>query len=403
MEASPGTGAATRRRINPGRRQGAEVSPLELFFDLVFVLAITQCTQLMADNPTWAGLGQGLLVLALLWWSWAAYAWLTSVLDPDDGAVRGVIFAAMAALLIASICVPATFDDLALPFVAAYGVVRFAHIASFWLASRDEPDLRRSVLGITGGTSVCIALLAVGALFDGWVQASHLGLRTRARPRRGLHLRRRRLAAPARPLRRAAPADRADRAGRVDRRDRGRRRGLARCRHRRRGRRRDGARPPPCGGSTSTSSRSSRPGASSRPSRARFRTRLARDSYSYIHYVLVAGIVLTALGPEEGDRRRRGPAQDRPRVRAAGRRRRLPARASCSSACATIGASTRTGSLIGLLLVAAVPLATEVPALAAVGGVAAVHVGDGRLGDAQLRRGAKEAASRGRRRRRGRS
>ena len=54
--------------------------------DLVFVLAITQCTALMAAQPTWAGLGRGLLVLAVLWWAWTAYAWLTSVIDPEADA-----------------------------------------------------------------------------------------------------------------------------------------------------------------------------------------------------------------------------------------------------------------------------------------------------------------------------
>ena len=95
-------------------RQGETVTPLELFFDLVFVLAITQCTQLMADEPTWEGIAKGLLVLAVLWWSWIGYAWLTSVVDPEEGAVRLVIFAAMAGLLVASICVPGAFDDSAL-------------------------------------------------------------------------------------------------------------------------------------------------------------------------------------------------------------------------------------------------------------------------------------------------
>ena len=69
-------------RIAPALRESDRVSPLELFFDLVFVLAITQCTALMYHHPTWEGLGQGLLVLALLWWSWGAYAWLTSVSTP---------------------------------------------------------------------------------------------------------------------------------------------------------------------------------------------------------------------------------------------------------------------------------------------------------------------------------
>ena len=79
------------------------MTPLELFFDLVFVLALTQCTALMASDPTWQGLVRGLLVLGVLWWSWVAYAWLTSVVDPEEGVVRLTIFAAMGALLVVAL------------------------------------------------------------------------------------------------------------------------------------------------------------------------------------------------------------------------------------------------------------------------------------------------------------
>jgi low temperature requirement protein LtrA len=113
-------------RMGVTLRHGEVVSPLELFFDLVLVLAITQCTALMASDPTWAGIGRGLVVLGLLWWSWVGYAWLTSVMDPDEGAVRFVLFAAMAALLVASLCVPDAFGDLSLIFAASHGVVRAA-------------------------------------------------------------------------------------------------------------------------------------------------------------------------------------------------------------------------------------------------------------------------------------
>ena len=123
------------------------MTSLELFFDLVFVLAITRCTALMSQHPTWAGLAQGLLVLGMLWWAWVGYAWLTSVIDPEEGAVRLVLFAAMAALLIVSICVPKAFGDLALAFALAYGVFANAHIALFMLASPDDDALRHSVLG----------------------------------------------------------------------------------------------------------------------------------------------------------------------------------------------------------------------------------------------------------------
>jgi low temperature requirement protein LtrA len=157
-------------RLTAVLRQTERVTPLELFFDLVFVLALTQCTELMASEPTWTGLAKGMLVLAVLWWSWVGYAWLTSVLDPEEGGVRIAMFAAMAALLVAALCVPDAFGDDALLFACAYGVVRAAHIALFILASRDNPALRQSVLGLAGGSAVGVALLLAASSADGWVQ-----------------------------------------------------------------------------------------------------------------------------------------------------------------------------------------------------------------------------------------
>jgi low temperature requirement protein LtrA len=162
------TASETRApRLGAAFREGERVMPLELFFDLVFVLALTQCTTLMSDNPTWEGLAQGLLVLALLWWSWVAYAWFTSVLDPEEGAVRIVIFAVMAAFLISALCIPSVFDDLALEFALAYGAVRFSQIALMVLASRDDPALRRSVGGLAVGTGIGVSLLIGGSFLDG--------------------------------------------------------------------------------------------------------------------------------------------------------------------------------------------------------------------------------------------
>jgi low temperature requirement protein LtrA len=151
-------------------RSEDRVTPLELFFDLVFVLAITQCTALMAANPTWAGLGKGLLVLALLWWAWVGYAWLTSVVDPEEGVVRFAIFGAMAALLVVALCVPQAFGDEALLFACSYGVVRAAQIALFTIASREQPGLRRSVNGLAGSTALGVGLLIVGAAAGGAAQ-----------------------------------------------------------------------------------------------------------------------------------------------------------------------------------------------------------------------------------------
>jgi low temperature requirement protein LtrA len=170
------TTAARTPRLTAVRRSEERVTPLELFFDLVFVLAITQCTGLMATHATWAELGQGLLVLALLWWSWVGYAWLTSVVDPEEGAVRFAMFAAMAALLVVALCVPESFGDSAVLFACAYAAVRLGQIALFVLASRDEPDLRHSVTGLGIGTAIGATLLIVGALFsDDGAQAAIWG------------------------------------------------------------------------------------------------------------------------------------------------------------------------------------------------------------------------------------
>jgi low temperature requirement protein LtrA len=153
------------------RREGERVTPLELFFDLVFVLAITECTSLMSHDPTWSGLAQGLLVLGVLWWAWTSYAWLTSVIDPEAGPVRLVFFAAMASMLIAAICVPAAFDNLALAFALAIGFFRVSHIALFAIAGSDQPDLRRSVQALAVSTAIAVALLAAASAFDGLAQA----------------------------------------------------------------------------------------------------------------------------------------------------------------------------------------------------------------------------------------
>jgi low temperature requirement protein LtrA len=159
-------------RISATMREGERVRPLELFFDLVFVLALTQCTALMSHNPSWSGLLQGLLVLGVLWWGWVGYAWLTSVIDPEEGAVRIAIFAAMAAFLIVALCVPEAFGDLALTFAIAFGFVRVAHIALFMLASPDDDALRHSVLGLAASTAVAVGLLAAASLLDGLAQGA---------------------------------------------------------------------------------------------------------------------------------------------------------------------------------------------------------------------------------------
>ena len=158
--------------VNAVRREGDRVTTLELFFDLVFVLALTQCTALMAADPTWHGLVRGVLVLAVLWWAWVGYAWLTSVVDPEAGAVRLAIFVAMAAFLVAALSAPNAFGDDAFAFACAYAVVRVAHIGLFVIASRDDPGLRRSVMGLGMSTALGTGLLVAASATDGAFQTT---------------------------------------------------------------------------------------------------------------------------------------------------------------------------------------------------------------------------------------
>src|SRR4051812_47772055 len=168
---APATGRRPPR-LSAVLREGERVMPLELFFDLVFVLAITQCTALMSAHPTWSGLAQGVLVLGVLWWSWVGYAWLTSVVDPEEGAVRFAIFAAMAAYLIAAIAIPQAFGGLGLEFALAYGAVRWAQVALLLVAGRDDPGLHHSSAGLAVSTTIGVSLLIGASFLDGLPQGA---------------------------------------------------------------------------------------------------------------------------------------------------------------------------------------------------------------------------------------
>jgi low temperature requirement protein LtrA len=135
------------------------VTPLELFFDLVFVFAFTQVTTLMSDDTTWGGLGDGLLILAALWWAWAGYAWLTNAVDPDEGVVRGAMLVAITAMFVAALVVPDAFGAHGVLFGVAFLIVRLMHVALFALAGRGDRDLLSAVLRITPSTVVGAGLI----------------------------------------------------------------------------------------------------------------------------------------------------------------------------------------------------------------------------------------------------
>jgi low temperature requirement protein LtrA len=141
-----------------------QVTPLELLFDLVFVFAITQVTRLLADDPTWGGVLRGMLVLAALWWAWTTYASLTSAMDVDEGAVRLAMLTATGAMLIVALAVPGAFADDAVLFAVAYLLVRLIHLVLSAIVGRDDPN-RRSALVRFAPTAIAGASMLVLAGF----------------------------------------------------------------------------------------------------------------------------------------------------------------------------------------------------------------------------------------------
>jgi len=150
-----------------GSQRVERVTPLELFFDLVFVFAITQVTTLLSKDPTWAGLLRGLIVLAALWWAWAAYAWLTNTLNPEEGLVRIAMFVVMGAMLVCALAVPEAFGDHGVIFGVAYLVVRAMHLALYSLAARGDPDLLGAVLRMTPSSTISGFLILAAGFLEG--------------------------------------------------------------------------------------------------------------------------------------------------------------------------------------------------------------------------------------------
>jgi low temperature requirement protein LtrA len=143
------------------------VTPLELFFDLVFVFAMTQVTSMLADDPTWGGVLRGMLVLAALWWAWAVYAWLTSAMDVDEGGVRLAMLASMGAMLVVALAVPGAFGDDAVLFGAAYLLVRLLHLVLSAIVARDDSDRRSALLRFAPTAIFGASLLVFAGFLEG--------------------------------------------------------------------------------------------------------------------------------------------------------------------------------------------------------------------------------------------
>src|SRR3954452_8451213 len=124
------------------RDEEGHASNLELFYDLVFVLAVTQISHLLLADLTWRGAGEAALVLLVVWWAWNYTTWVTNVLDPEAVPVRLVVLAIMFASLVMAVAIPGAFAERALLFAGAYVAIQIGRHAflTFVVASADSQE-----------------------------------------------------------------------------------------------------------------------------------------------------------------------------------------------------------------------------------------------------------------------
>jgi low temperature requirement protein LtrA len=168
---------SVRQRIQ-AVTEDQSVTALELFFDLVFVYALTQVTALISSNLTGRGVLQGMIVLSLIWWCWVGYSWIGNVVQADEGFARATFIAVMATMFIAALAIPESFDDRPgglngpMTLAVCYAIVRFVHVGLFAYAARDARDaaLMRQLAKFGAVTLLSVVLMAVGALIGGHSQ-----------------------------------------------------------------------------------------------------------------------------------------------------------------------------------------------------------------------------------------
>jgi low temperature requirement protein LtrA len=158
--------------VGTARARGPEarVSTLELFFDLVFVFGFTQITGAVSQEPTAVGLARGVMMFAVLWWAWGAYAWLTNAVPTGERAPRIVVLAAMAAMLVTALAVPSAWGDGGVAFALGYLVVMALHAALFMLSGENREATRGAVLRLAPTNLGAGLLLVAAGLANGTAQ-----------------------------------------------------------------------------------------------------------------------------------------------------------------------------------------------------------------------------------------
>ena len=157
-----------------------KTSYLELFFDLVFVFAFTQVTSLILEDTSAAGFARAALVLAMVWWAWSAYAWLTNAVDIDNAVTRLIVFAAMAAGFFMALAVPDAYQDEGAWFAVAYFVVRVLNSTLFSWGVRHDPGQLRATFRLAPWFLVAALVALVGGFVDSdlraWVWLASLAI-----------------------------------------------------------------------------------------------------------------------------------------------------------------------------------------------------------------------------------
>jgi len=148
-----------------------KTSYIELFFDLVFVFAFTQVTSLILGDTSAAGFARAALVLAMVWWAWSAYAWMTNAIDIENTVTRLIVFAAMAAGFFMALAVPDAFQDEAAWFAVAYFVVRILQTTLFSWGVRHDPGQLRATFRLAPWFLVAALVALVGGFVDSDIRA----------------------------------------------------------------------------------------------------------------------------------------------------------------------------------------------------------------------------------------
>src|SRR3954454_24380798 len=161
----PRIAAASMRRAE-GTEQ--RTTSLELFYDLVFVFAITQVSHLLLDHLTWQGAGRAAFVLLVVWWSWNYTTWVTNELDPDSAVVRLLLIGLMLASLLMAIAIPHAFGDESLLFAASYVAIQVGRHSFLTFVAAEPGTIERSRAGrILSWFCAAGVLWIAGALADG--------------------------------------------------------------------------------------------------------------------------------------------------------------------------------------------------------------------------------------------